>query len=116
MTAGNMNLFKAPIAIFCAILSGALVYWIAIAATTKTVHVKYFGNVDVGPYACTDVTRSSFIRSVCFNKAESRALIDLNGTIYAYCSIPEGDISAFMEADSMERFYNTKIKSRYGCR
>jgi KTSC domain len=111
-----MNLFKAPIACFCATLSGALFYWIAVAATTKTVPVKYFGNVDLGPYACTDVTRASFIRSVCFNKAESRALIDLNGTIYAYCSIPEGVISAFMEADSMGRVYDTKIKGRYDCR
>jgi hypothetical protein len=32
----------------------------------ETVQVRYRGPVDLGPFDCTDVTRSSFIHRVCF--------------------------------------------------
>jgi hypothetical protein len=37
-------------------------------ALAETVDVKYRGALDLAPFACTDVARSSFIRRVCFDK------------------------------------------------
>jgi hypothetical protein len=42
----------------------------------ETVQVKYRGEVNLEPFACTDVTRSSFIYRVCFDKANDYMLIN----------------------------------------
>jgi KTSC domain len=78
----------------------------ACPALAETVDVKYRGPLDLAPFACTDVTRSSFIRRVCFDKAKSYMLISLNGTYYHYYSIPPSTVDALMAADSMGRFFN----------
>jgi hypothetical protein len=86
------------------------------SALAETVHVKYRGPVDLAPFACTDVTRSSFIRRVCFDKTKSYMIISLDGTYYHYCSIPSNTVDALLEADSMGRFFNAEVKGRYDCR
>jgi KTSC domain len=85
-------------------------------ALAETVDVKYRGPLDLAPFACTDVARSSFIRRVCFDKAKSYMVISLNGTYYHYCTIPTSTVEALMDADSMGRFFNEQIKGRYDCR
>ncbi len=67
-------------------------------ALAETVDVKYRGPLDLAPFACTDVARSSFIRRVCFDKAKSYMVISLNGTYYHYCSIPTSTVDALMDA------------------
>ncbi|MDH2381951.1 MULTISPECIES: hypothetical protein [unclassified Bradyrhizobium] len=37
----------------------------------ETVDVKYRGAVDLKSFACTDITRSSFIQRACYDKAQS---------------------------------------------
>jgi hypothetical protein len=87
-----------------------------VAAPLETVQVKYRGPVDLGPFDCTDVTRSSFIHRVCFDKANSYMLINLAGTYYHYCEIDSGTVATLMSAESMGRFYNSAIKGRFDCR
>jgi hypothetical protein len=82
----------------------------------ETVQVKYRGEVDLKPFACTEVSRSSFIHRVCFDKANDYMLIDLAGTYYHYCEIDGGTVAALLSADSMGRFYNSMIKGRFDCR
>jgi hypothetical protein len=82
----------------------------------ETVQVKYRGTVDLKPFACTDVTRSSFIRRVCFDKMNSYMLIDLAGTYYHYCEIDGGTVSTLLAAESIGRFYNSAIKGQFDCR
>ena len=35
--------------------------------TTDSVGVKYRGPADLAPFGCTDITRSSFVRRVCYD-------------------------------------------------
>jgi hypothetical protein len=93
----------------------------ATAASAETVNVKYRGPVDLKPFACTDTPRSSFIRRVCYDKAQSYMLIQLNATWYHYCEIPASTVSALLSADSAGRYYNANIKGSgsdgpYDCR
>jgi KTSC domain len=53
---------------------------------------------------------ASFIRRVCFDKANSYMVISLNGTYYYYCSIPASTVDSLMGADSMGRFFNAQSK------
>ena len=43
-------------------------------------------------------------------------VVQLNDTYYHYCDIDKATIDAFLGADSMGRFYNAAIKSRFDCR
>jgi hypothetical protein len=38
--------------------------------------VKYRGTVDLAPFACEDITRSSFIERVCYDSKNTYMLID----------------------------------------
>jgi KTSC domain len=85
-------------------------------AIAEEVDVKYRGPLDLAPFQCTDVTRSSFIRRVCYDKRERYMLISLNGTYYHYCNIPESTVAALMNSDSMGRFFNAQVKGHFDCR
>jgi hypothetical protein len=56
----------------------------------ETVSVKYRGPVDLAPFACEAVTRSSFIEWVCYDAKNSYILINLRGSWYHYCEIDPG--------------------------
>ena len=91
-----------------------------ILATTllgsEAVDVKYRGIVDLRPFSCNSVTRSSFINRVCYDRQNEYMLISLNGIYYHYCEIDSGTVEALMSAESMGRYYNAAIKGRFDCR
>jgi hypothetical protein len=76
----------------------------------ETVDVKYRGIVDLKTFACSEVARSSFIRRVCYDRANQYMLIKLNETYYHYCELPPATLDQFMAAPSMGQFYNQNIK------
>jgi hypothetical protein len=86
------------------------------AAHAETADVKYRGPVDLAPFACEAVTRSSFFERVCYDAMNSYMLINLRGTWYHYCEIDPGTVSSLLAADSMGQFYNASIKGNFDCR
>lgn len=85
-------------------------------ARAESVYVKYRGEVDLTPFDCTDITRSSFIYRVCYDEANEYMLINLNGTYYHYCAIDDGTVSALLAAELTGRFYNASIRGNFDCR
>jgi len=55
--------------------------------SAESVDVKYRGTVNLAPFSCTDAERSSFIKRVCYDKANQYMLIRLNGVYHHYCAI-----------------------------
>jgi hypothetical protein len=88
----------------------------AARSLAETVDVKYRGPVDLQLFSCTDVTRSSFINRVCYDRANEYMLISLNRIYYHYCEIDSGTVAALISAESMGRYYNGSIKGRFDCR
>jgi KTSC domain len=82
-------------------------------ARAETVDVKYRGPVDLAPFKCETITRSSFIRRVCYDEKNAYVLINLSGTWYHYCEIDQGTVSNLLAAESMGRYYNLNIKGWY---
>jgi len=72
-----------------------LVLW-ATAAQTETVDVKYRGPVDLKKFECQEISRSSFIQRVCYDKAQSYMIISLRGTYYHYCELPPATYDGLM--------------------
>jgi hypothetical protein len=95
----------------------ALVY-IATSSPThaESVYVKYHGEVDLAPFSCEQVMRSSFVRRICYDSAKQYMLISLDGTFYHYCSIDGATVDGLRSAPSIGRYYNSVIKGRFDCR
>jgi hypothetical protein len=79
-------------------------------ATAEMVTVKYRGPVDLNPFNCTAVSRSSFIRRVCYDAANAYMIIKLKSTYYHYCEIDARTVADLLDAESMGRFYRSNIK------
>jgi hypothetical protein len=82
----------------------------------ETVNVKYRGPVDLKPFACQAIDRSSLVRRVCYDRREKYMIISLSGTYYHYCAIDAETVAALLGASSMGRYYNASIKGRFDCR
>lgn len=90
-------------------------------ATAETVQVKYQGPVVLDTFECSDISRSSLVKRVCYQSGAQYMVIRLRSTYYHYCEIGSGVINDFMEVKSMGRFYNKNIRDSsngglYSCR
>ena len=65
----------------------------AIFADAETVEVKYRGPVDLKPFVCQEITRSSFINRVCYDAKERYMVILLKATYYHYCELLQATLS-----------------------
>jgi hypothetical protein len=102
-------------------LIAALALPVTAPASSETVDVKYRGEIELKPFACSDLSRSSLIERVCYDKTNQYMIIRLKGTYYHYCELPPATLEALMAADSMGRYYNANIKGSgkdgpYDCR
>src|SRR5258706_1203716 len=79
-------------------------------AAAETIDVKYYGKLDLAPFACTEVTRSSIINRACYDKANQFLVVQLKTVYYPYCEIPAATYQAFLDAPSMGQYYNARIK------
>jgi hypothetical protein len=79
-------------------------------AEAETIDVKYYGPLDLKSFACSDITRSSFINRACYDKAKQFMVVQLNGTYYPYCEMQAATYDAFLNASSMGQYYNANIK------
>ncbi len=105
----------------------ALCYWAVVivaglgaiwprTAMAETVVVKYRGPVELSPFNCEWITRSSVVQRLCYDSHERYVIVNLNGTYYHYCEVPPNVVAAWRQADSMGRFYNAQVKARFDCR
>lgn len=94
----------------------ALTVGLASVVHAETVNVKYRGPVDLAPFQCESINRSSLVTRVCYDRKEQYMVIGLQGTYYHYCEIDAATVSALRNAQSMGRFYNQAIKGRFDCR
>ncbi len=82
----------------------------------EVVMVKYRGPVDLAPFACEFIQRSSLVQRLCYDSRERYVIVNLTGTYYHYCEVPASVVSAWRSADSMGRFFNQNVKGRFDCR
>jgi hypothetical protein len=79
-------------------------------ATAETVQVKYHGLVSLDAFACKDVTESSDVSRVCYDKAERYMVIRLKTTYYHYCEIDAATAKGLENASSKRQFFETRIR------
>jgi KTSC domain-containing protein len=89
----------------------------------EIVDVKDRGPVDLAPFTCQDVTRSSVISRVCYDAESRRMLVQRYAAYQQYCDVPKDTIDALLNARSMGQYFNANImaaghdgNASYGCR
>jgi hypothetical protein len=90
-------------------------------ADAETVNVEGRGAVDLAPFACQDVTRSSLVSRVCYDAANRAMIVQSNAAYSQYCDVPEATRDEFLNARSMGQYYKGSIRGSgaevpYECR
>jgi KTSC domain-containing protein len=83
-----------------------------VPASAEEVCVKYHKCLDVDQFKCETITRSSFIKRVCYLQTKRYMIIKLKETYYHYCNMGPEINSEFLAAPSMGRYYNDNIRSK----
>lgn len=99
-----------PIALLCTLT--VLVF----PGAAETVNVKYRGLVDLSPFSCEQITRSSLVKRLCYDRRERYVIVNLTGTYYHYCEVSAETVTAWQKSESMGRFYNSQVKGNFDCR
>ena len=55
----------------------------------EIVCVKDGGRVDLEPFNCQDITRSSVISRVCYDTESRRMLVQRHAVYHPYCDLPK---------------------------
>jgi len=87
-----------------------------LAASAERVYVKYRGEVDLAPFKCEWVGRSSLVQRLCYDRSNQYLLVSLKGTYYHYCGLPAPVLKEWTSSDSMGRYYQARIKGNFDCR
>ena len=87
----------------------------------ETVNVQDGAAVDLAPFACQDISRSSIVNRVCYDAANRRMIVQANAAWSQYCGVPEVVRDGFLNAPSMGQYYRVNIKGSatagpYECR
>ncbi len=53
---------------------------------------------------------------LCYDAEQEYVIVNLTGTYYHYCEVPQNVVNAWRAAESMGQFYNAAVKGRYDCR
>src|SRR3954447_25599386 len=90
-------------------------------ADAETVAIEGRGAVDLTPFVCQDITRSSLIDRVCYDGASRTMMVQVKTAYSQYCGVPEAARDGLLNAPSMGQYYNANIKefgaqARYECR
>jgi KTSC domain len=92
----------------------AVLVLLAPAALADEVDVRQRGRLSLDEFNCARM-ESSFIRRVCYDKANRYLLIQLGSTWREYCNVPEETASTLIEAESAARFFNAHIRGKFVC-
>src|SRR3954464_4006601 len=85
----------------------------------ETVNVQNRGAVDLAPFTCQDITRSSVVNRLCYDGARRTMIVQLNSIYSQYCGVPQSVRDGFLDAPSMGQYFKANItgsaESRYRC-
>ncbi|MGY4368462.1 hypothetical protein ACVW1A_004527 [Bradyrhizobium sp. LB1.3] len=70
-------------------------------AAAETIDVKYYGKLDLAPFACADISRSSFINRACYDKTQQFMVVQPRSIYYPHCEMRAATFEAFLTAPSM---------------
>ena len=92
-------------------LATLLLHLSAAEVGSEAVEVRDRGPIDLGAYECRDISRSSIVQRVCYDRAQRHLIVAVKGVYDQYCDLPAETYDDLMGARSMGQFYNRNIRS-----
>jgi hypothetical protein len=77
--------------------------------------------IDLATFECRDISRSTVLQRVCYDRAQQNLVVAVDGRYDRYCAVAAETVDSLLGAPSMGQFFNRNIKreaagSRYDCR
>ncbi|EIG63451.1 KTSC domain-containing protein [Bradyrhizobium canariense] len=87
---------------------------------SETIETAEHRLVDLKTYECRDITRSTVLQRVCYDRAQQALIVAVDGVYDGYCGVPVDTVERLLGAPSMGKFFNQNIKrevsgGRYAC-
>ncbi|WP_312017334.1 KTSC domain-containing protein [Bradyrhizobium sp. AUGA SZCCT0431] len=89
---------------------------LATPVVSETIDVAGRSSVDLDGFECRDITRSSIVQRVCYDRAQRHLIVAVRGSYDQYCDLPAETYDALMGAPSMGGFFNRHISGASGAR
>ena len=97
-----------------------LMHLLATPVVSESVDVTSRDTVDLNNFECRDITRSSILQRVCYDRAQRHLIVAVKEGYDQYCNLPVETYDALMGAPSMGQFFNRNIRAAsgaaYACR
>ena len=91
-----------------------VMHLLATPVVPETIDLGGRGRIDLNSFECRDITRSSILQRVCYDRAERHIIVAIKGAYDEYCNLPIETFDALMGAPSMGQFFNRNIKGASG--
>ena len=95
-------------------IAALLLHLFAAEVGAETVDAKDRGPIDLQTFECRDITRSSILQRVCYDRAQRHLIVAVKGAYDRYCDLPAETFDALMVAPSMGQFFNRTIRGASG--
>ncbi|MCP3374229.1 KTSC domain-containing protein [Bradyrhizobium cajani] len=97
-----------------------LAQFAAAPIVSETIETGERRPIDLATFECRDISRSTVLQRVCYDRAQQNLIIAINGTYDRYCGVDSDTVDRLLGAPSMGQFFNRNIRrqdvgSRYDC-
>ena len=88
---------------------------------SETVETGEHRRIDLATFECRDISRSTVLQRVCYDRAQQNLVVAVEGRYDRYCGVAAETVDRLLGAPSMGQFFNRTIScetagSRYDCR
>jgi hypothetical protein len=88
---------------------------------SETIETAEHRPIDLATFECRDISRSTVLQRVCYDRAQQNLVVAVDGRYDRYCAVAAETVDSLLGAPSMGQFFNRNIKreaagSRYDCR
>ena len=76
--------------------------------------------IDLATFECRDISRSTVLQRVCYDRAQHNLVVATGGSYARYCGVAAETVDSLLGAPSMGQFFNRHIRretagGRYDC-
>jgi len=101
-------------------LAFLLVQLAAAPIVSETVETGDRGTIDLATFECRDISRSTALQRVCYDRAQHDLVVATGGFYARYCGVAAETVDRLLGAPSMGQFFNRHIRreaagGRYDC-
>ncbi|UPK24099.1 KTSC domain-containing protein [Bradyrhizobium sp. 195] len=92
----------------------------AVPIVSETVETGDRRPIDLATFECREITRSTVLQRVCYDRAQHDLVVATGGFYARYCGVAAETVDRLLGAPSMGQFFNRHIGreaagSRYDC-